>query len=369
LKSTGPSQNLTIDRLARGGSGVGRLTSGPKSGMVVFVPLTAPGDQIHFEIVSEKKSFCLGQLKEITSPSEFRRPADCEYFESCGGCTWLHVDYEEQVRQKKEILGGAFTKIGFKDSFDFVPSPSEFGYRNRIQLEVREGVGHYHMRGSSELVPIKACKIADPAINHFLQTGLDQLPDGRFEIAVDFRGKTHVRGIKDPHNPQLFSQVNEPQNQNIKSDLKKVLKDIPKNLNAIELYAGSGNFTGVLLESFKFVKSVEIDKASVEQGRKLFPAARWIANDVDRQLKKEVDEYELMFLDPPRTGVADKSLANISRLKPDYILYLSCDPMTQTRDIQRLQKTGYEIILLRGYDMFPQTDHIESLVLLRANPA
>ena len=79
----------------------------------------------------------------------------------------------------------------------------------------------------------------------------------------------------------------------------------------------------------------------------------------------------MLVLDPPRDGVGQTVMALIARRKPSLIVYVSCDPATLARDLVRFkeatdkQKAKYEVIEARGIDMFPQTDHIEAMVVLR----
>jgi 23S rRNA (uracil1939-C5)-methyltransferase len=75
-------------------------------------------------------------------------------------------------------------------------------------------------------------------------------------------------------------------------------------------------------------------------------------------------EYDLVVVDPPRTGLSKEVLAGLIRVGPKRILYVSCDPPTLARDLRAIVAAGYRAARLQGYDMFPQTMHIETLVEL-----
>ena len=72
----------------------------------------------------------------------------------------------------------------------------------------------------------------------------------------------------------------------------------------------------------------------------------------------------MIILDPPRDGIHPKALPKILSYGVDHIVYISCNPETQVRDVRVLQKGGYKVEKCEGYDMFPHTFHIENVVLM-----
>src|SRR5690606_11017012 len=94
---------LEISTLAQGGSGVGR-----SNGLVIFVPYTCPGDLVEVEITALKKKFAEATLRKILRASTHRVQAPCVYFGECGGCTWQHVSYQEQLNQKSLMIKHLF---------------------------------------------------------------------------------------------------------------------------------------------------------------------------------------------------------------------------------------------------------------------
>lgn len=162
---------VTIEKLAFGGAGFGHW-----EGKACFVPFTAPGDIVRIDVVSEKRSFINGQVREFIEPSPLRVPPPCEVFGSCGGCHLQHVPYDLQVTQKHEIFTGLMGRIARVDADRIqpvVPSPDPFGYRSRIQLKVRYAAGQIHIgfyRASSHFVVgvPQHCCISAPAVNSVL---------------------------------------------------------------------------------------------------------------------------------------------------------------------------------------------------------
>ena len=76
------------------------------------------------------------------------------------------------------------------------------------------------------------------------------------------------------------------------------------------------------------------------------------------------EKIDVVFMDPPRSGSDEAFLQSVCRLSPDQVVYISCDPQTQKRDLAVLRAGGYHVREIQPVDMFPQTAHIETVVLL-----
>jgi len=143
----------------------------------------------------------------------------------------------------------------------------------------------------------------------------------------------------------------------------------------LELYAGIGNFGLPIARAGGLVTFVEGNPSALADARynarvnhlgrcrfRLSSAEAFVANS-------DVGEYDAVVIDPPRTGLGKEVLAGLVRLKPHRILYLSCDPPTLARDLRAMHDAGYRVMRLQGFDMFPQTMHIETLVQLTPEQA
>lgn len=188
---------LTIDSLAFGGNGVGRL-----DGKAVFVPLTAPGDRVRCRIVRDKGRWAEGELLEIMQPAVGRCQPCCPVFGRCGGCQWQHLPYADQCQWKERIfhdllLRQAKAEVGVLRPLVVAPRP--FGYRSRVQFKCRLGrdglvIGFYR-RGSHYVENIESCPLAPQAINQLifplrrtleLSGAADRVP--QVDVAVDDLG-------------------------------------------------------------------------------------------------------------------------------------------------------------------------------------
>ena len=145
---------LTVTGITNEGNGVGRADN-----IAVFVPMTAVGDEIDCKIVKVGKSYCYGIVEKIITPSKERTEPDCPVFAKCGGCTFRHFNYAEELRVKQEAVEASFTRIG-KLSLDHEPilgCDRTDRYRNKAQYPVAEQEGRavcgFYSRRSHRVVP------------------------------------------------------------------------------------------------------------------------------------------------------------------------------------------------------------------------
>lgn len=167
-KRPGPDiRTVTVESLAYGGAGVAR-----SEGLVLFVPYGLPGDEVEVEVVEKKRDYGTAQITELLNPSPHRRAPPCPAFGTCGGCQWLHLTYDEQLRAKAQILRETLARLGGLPDVPIappIPSPRELHYRTRVQLKVRAtGRGYqmgFYAAGSHTLVPLEGCPLADETVN------------------------------------------------------------------------------------------------------------------------------------------------------------------------------------------------------------
>lgn len=363
---------VKIDRLSVGGKGVAR-----HEGFVVFVPDTLPGEMVEIEVTKVKSSFAEARLVTVTQASEHRVAPACPVASTCGGCDWQHINYPEQLRQKRELLLeslGKFTGIDRNKLNSLVgetvPSPNEFRYRNRIQLHHYAGKLGYHRRGSHDIVDITDCLIAENSIVTQLERikpELAKAKPGRIEIHATHRME-----------PGGFSQVNSGQNQNlvtfvigeIQNRLGK--KSDVADLAVFDLFAGAGNFSLPLARLGIHVTAVELNAESVSRAQSeinnlsLFNL-RFVQNDVAaflRDIRGKEPKVEVVLLDPPRAGCSPEVVDELIKLNPTNLVYVSCDPVTLARDLKFFFAAHYCFESATPFDMFPQTSHVETVTVL-----
>lgn len=155
--SLGQEIDLTIERLGINGEGVGRW-----QGFTIFVFGALPGEKIRARIYEARKTFARAEILEHQETSSHRVKPPCPLFGRCGGCTLLHLNYEEQLVAKRQKVVDALERIAKIDAevLPCIASPQPLSYRNKIQLPVSENLrlGLY-AAASHELVEIEKCSI------------------------------------------------------------------------------------------------------------------------------------------------------------------------------------------------------------------
>ncbi|NJN17127.1 MAG: 23S rRNA (uracil(1939)-C(5))-methyltransferase RlmD [Oscillochloris sp.] len=181
------------------------------------------------------------------------------------------------------------------------------------------------------------------------------MPVGAHELAIGpntfFQNNVHLLD-------QLLSAVRDA-----------ALADLASPPRIADLYGGVGTIALHLAPAAAEVVCVESVAESVALAKESTANAgisnlRPVFADVASFLQETAPEtFPIMIADPPRTGLGPEVCAELNRLKPERIVYVSCNPLTQVEDLQALAG-AYSIRSLRGYDMFPHTPHVESIAVL-----
>ena len=264
--------DLRIEDIAFGGKGVAR-----EQGKAVFVPYTIEGELVLAEIVREKKQFVEAELVEVKESSPDRVEPLCPYFGRCGGCAYQHISYEHQLAIKWRQVRDALQRIGkLKDvpMRPIIPSPKQYGYRNRITVHAQEGVIGFFRRDSHQLIDIEHCPISTDEVNRAL-TELRAQPrvrDGHYTL----RAST---------SPRVFSQTNDE----VADALRDLVVDLvpPKQELLIDAYCGAGFFAKALLDKFERVIGIDWDRFAIAAAKEnATEKETYVAGDVETELQK-----------------------------------------------------------------------------------
>lgn len=363
--------------MSYGQGGVGR-----HEGQVIFVPFAAPGDLVQVSISEKHKNFSIAEIDKVLEPGPSRVQAPCPVFGRCGGCQWQHLSYEEQLKQKQQIVETAFSKAKLQvEKFETIAASSrDYNYRNRIQLHWQKGHIGYYARKSHDLVAIDSCPIAENEINYFLPELRKKLSirkeDVRFEIALNAEFQPTMSESAAHAESHAFSQVNRFQNEAMISEALAVSKEF-KPERIFDLYAGSGNFTFPLFQqhSRATILAAELSEKSVAKAKEVCLARnispkglQFYVADVGAFLRRQrLHPTDFVLLDPPRTGCDEAVMNNLASQNFRKMVYISCNPMTLVRDLSRMlaKNPRWKIERVKPFDMFPQTDHIEVFAELR----
>jgi 23S rRNA (uracil1939-C5)-methyltransferase len=405
-------RDITIDELAPSGEGVG-IADERGERRAIFVPGVARGERVQVEVDFRTRP-ARAKLLSVLEPSADRVPPPCAFVDRCGGCDWMHLAHETRIaehgRTIAQLLGVPVTRAW--------PATQELGYRTRARVHVRaKGRVVAGMMGhrTHEPASVSSCVVLHPALDrarlaleHVLEgargTGEarlalgaieeprravvdliwkgEPLPGatyGRFDVFAGARifeeGARVPASIGDPTPyvigadgeplrlaPGGFSQATESGNQILARRVAELAGD---DGPCTELYAGAGNLT-VLLARAREVVALESDHDACIAARANLAArglsARVIEGDAGAFAIPKTTK--LVVLDPPREGARAVATALASQRRPPRILYVSCDPPTLARDVKILLAAGFRPSAVETFEMFPQTSHVETIVML-----
>jgi 23S rRNA (uracil1939-C5)-methyltransferase len=417
--------NVTIESIAAGGDGVGRV-----DGLACFIPRTAPGDVVHASLVVHARH-ARGRVLQLLTASPSRVAPLCRHYDAdqCGGCQLQHLALRSQCDAKATIVREALRRIGgrFVDLPTVESSADAWHYRRKITLTVihrgQGWIGGLHPLDDPDAVfPLEECPICDagliaawesvksasqwlpaaPSLRVMLRLldgdtdahadagtdaagtrrfaavitgGTDWSAASRFADAVPglealwWQAATGTRHTIVPpaeadRGAASFVQVNRAMAARLLDYVEAQVRTFSPH-TVIDAYAGTGLLASRLGRSGVQVTAIEWDRDAVTAMRHELPGdAVVIAAAVEAALPAALPA-DVVVLNPPRTGVDEtvtRSLASAATLGVRAIVYVSCDPATLGRDLHRL--TGWCIASLRCFDMFPQTAHVETVCVL-----
>lgn len=382
---------VTIERIVPGGYGLAHA-----DGKTIFVSLAAKGDRAIVRVEKDKGAILFASIVELLEPSPLRQTPPCRYFGRCGGCDFQQMNYSAQLEAKREIIIDCLqriAKIEPPNEIEVNPSPSELHYRTRAQwhYDNQRNLFGYYEQSSRNVCDVVECPILIPRLNATLKSfrALKQSDDLPFDVK-DFHAvaggeetsllpepdfspakniNLEINGFNYSFSAEVFFQTNY---ELLPSLIDYAIGHMTDGKTALDLFCGVGLFTLPLAKKFERAVGVEFSPQSISFARENAKRAKlenisFVCAGVSDWLKETVDEIgevDFILLDPPRAGAENKTIESITKLKPKRITYVSCDPATLARDLKKLINDGFTLEKIAGFDLFPQTHHVETVALL-----
>ena len=413
-----------MTEVAYGPSALGRTAEG----QVVFVDDALPGERVVAEVASRKRNYINTRAVEVLESAPERVTPPCAYVPACGGCQWQHATYDAQVRMKARVFAETMRRAAVAvPEADVLACDIPFRYRIRGEFHVVQDQGAtrlgFNRRRTYQLVAVDDCLIhhehitealpgicralaevgphevrgvrltttpdrrellwrplgaaAPPALQEALAGQLPGWLVHQDSLTLQFEG-ARIDGR--PDNPifrvdsETFIQVNHGQAHRLYGRALDYLGDRPGRL--VEGYSGFGAMS-LLAGTRPDERARPSAITMIDGNRPALVLARLharlhgvdqvtlLAGTVEEKLPLlEAGEADTVILDPPRAGCDSAVPAELERLRPARVVYVSCDPSTLGRDLHRLEARGFRVEAQAVIDMFPQTYHIESVSLL-----
>jgi 23S rRNA (uracil1939-C5)-methyltransferase len=420
--------DITIEKIAFGGDGIGRYKNFP-----VFVCGVVPGDTVRVRLTHILKDMCRGEIIEFTSRSSNRVQPRCPYFGECGGCQFQNLVYTAQLKMKEVMASDIFSKIGGVDTRvrSVIGSPESYEYRIRTRLQASATKSNiqigYFAEKSNRCIPIDQCPLLTKPLNNILKHLPELMPHpGTAPVpqeihlhmstennscAIHFSGSDTIFDIESIYNSSMrkslpvtgvssgcdsnyqyigndvlthktgryvfdintssFFQINHFLHKKLIDQVIMLSSPSPGD-TVLDLYSGCGFFS---LPMAPFVQSVigvdsnaqAIDCANRNSLRMNLSNSRFVVSD-DKTFFQLPDimnkRFSLVITDPPRKGLSSEAINGLLKLKPAKLMYISCDPATLARDLRKLCDGDFRVRVIQPIDLFPHTYHLECLVFL-----
>jgi len=410
---------LVVEKPAAGGRMIARV-----DGQVVLVAGTIPGERVVARVDRLGKGVAYASTQDVEEPSPDRRTGSGD--PQCGGCLYAHIGYDRQLALKSLIIADAFARIArlpLPTAVIVAPSPIE-GYRMRARLHRRGRRFGFYREGTHDLCDARQTDQLLPATCDVIdRLGADLGPLGdevdEIDLAENLDASERVVHLRTatPHSPASraasFSMAGltglalsapgggcrvvsgsahvtdrfdvgaggpiavrrhvlaffQGNRFLLRQLVAHVVDQVPVGGAVIDLYAGGGLFAVAAARTGQArVTAVEGDRVAAEdlivnaaaaEGRMI--QARH--QSVEAFVRSAPPGADAVIVDPPRTGLSREALDGVIRLRPRRVIYVSCDVATLARDARLIVGNGYEMIRADAFDLFPNTPHVECVVV------
>ncbi|NLN93281.1 MAG: class I SAM-dependent RNA methyltransferase [Candidatus Hydrogenedens sp.] len=378
---------VTVDSVAHGGDGIGRVF-----GLVVFVTGAFPGDKVLARLTRTGKKAAWSVMEKLITPGPARTEEHASSPLPCtSSCLWHEFAYPYQAEWKCRILSDAVKRIGGIDiTVNWLEQPEQRqGYRTRANFHGDGKKLGYYLRRSHEIIEAGSCPSNHPRLSAALAELQQFSHQGNVQVTVN------------PENDEVLIFLNEGNAKmrahfptlNLKSDpkrhsfpfdgvpivngcfsqasliLNRLLKDkvdasIGDAQSLLDLYCGSGNFS-LHHRDHRKVLGLDQSRQAIDAAKEIAPHSYRRGNENDMKYVLQLNSWDVILLDPPRVG-ALPIVDALRDSRAERIVYVSCDPATLARDLKILCKTdSWTVQEVTAVDMFPHTPHVEAVALLK----
>ena len=374
------------------GNGITRIDN-----FVVFIPYTLRDEKVKIRITKVNKRFAIGKIEEIITKSDRRCEVKCKHYNECGGCSFLHMSFDDEESKKLSYI-----KKLFNNDVKEILTSNEYNYRNKATFHVKDGHIGYYSENTNDLVEFDECLLLDDRINKIYNVlkesnlkGIDEVVvrTTKSSIMIIIKGDIEtfnyekltneikidsiylnnkliygnaytieeLGNIKYSIYPNAFFQVN---TDNMKIMYDKVKEYAGSGNKLLDLYCGTGTIGIYLKDNFKKVTGIEVNKeailnANINKNLNNLKDIDFICGDASIAVN---DNYDVIVVDPPRNGLSKKVVNFLNESKTKTIVYVSCNPKTLKRDIELMNK--YKLVSMECINMFNKTKHVECVCKL-----
>lgn len=384
-----PITPVTVTKFIPGGEALGTLDDGKK----IFFWNALPGEKVtEYQITKNKSHYLEAVATKIQNNSKHRIiPQDACFLSTS---PWQIMSYDYELEQKQALVVEFFREHGINiDTPEIITDGKDYFYRNKMEYSLfydhNDNKIHlaFHARGSHQKLPIQSSSIEHPEIFAAASQIVDELnnthadsrqyqslllrcnKNGEVSGGLYENHQPHpkFKNLKDTilgrtysYSPNGFFQINLPVYELALAEIKNHITTD----NVLDLYSGVGTI-GLSVAYDKNLTLVECNKSAYQEllnNTKNLNHATAIL-DKSENVTNYLASDQTVILDPPRAGCDEKLITKLLEVTPTKIIYLSCNPATEARDVKKLL-AKYHLDFIKTFNFFPRTPHIENLVVL-----
>jgi 23S rRNA (uracil1939-C5)-methyltransferase/tRNA (uracil-5-)-methyltransferase len=382
---------ITIETLTNLGHGLARV-----DGWVVMVPFALPGERVIARVYRNHKNYSDAELVQVLVASPNRVEPRCPLFGQCGGCQYQNMRYKEQIAWKRQQVAELLKHMARIEHAvePVIPSPVQFGYRSKITPHFappKDGriteIGFLADSSRYRIVDVPHCDIAMPELNAKLTPVRDDVRANasRYRKAATLLLRASQGNVLTQSSQTAVEIVDGVRFefqagdffQNNPFILPAFVQHVAAEAKAsgarflLDAYCGSGLFALSCARHFEQVVGVEISESSVAKAKHNaeingITNAQFMAGSAERIFANVAQPAceTAVIVDPPRAGCGDDFLGQLLAFAPRSVVYVSCNPATQMRDLVKFCEAGYQLRKVQPFDLFPQTRHLECVITL-----
>ena len=393
---------VKIEKLDNFGRGITYL-----KGKITFVENALPDEEVEIEVIREAKKFLEGKVIKYYVMSKERIDVVCPYYSVCGGCDLEHISLTLENKFKEQKIKNILQKYaGITEVISPIEAKEAYSYRNKVTFHVKNKKIGFYKNNSNDLIEIDCCLLANEKIN-FLIKPLKELAKKNDLVEIMIRTtndeKTvlvHLKGdisiyeeilplvdvliINDKvvtKSSFLITKIGSKSYQLSATSFFQINKELTKNLydevlnvvknnsyeKVLDLYCGTGSIGLYISNYVKTVIGIDYNEANIKdanENKKINKSknCEFVCAKVEDVINSYSD-IDLIIVDPPRAGLKKNALDTIIKIEPRSLIYISSDVITLARDLNLL-KEKYEIKMIKPFNMFPRTYHLESFCVL-----
>lgn len=370
---------------------------------ICFVENALEEELVELNIYKETSKYQEAIAKSIDNLSQDRIKEECPLSSICGGCQLNHMSYQKELNWKTEKVKDIFKRIASIELNNIkINSINRDYYRNKITLHGKNNKLGYYTKDNKDIIPITNCLISNKTINNLLpvisknknlKKVIIKTNNNEQKVMISIEGEVNnieelkslvdvlviknklytkdndiineIGKFKYYEKIDSFFQINEELTESL---YNKIKASLDKEYNrGLDLYCGTGTIGIYLSDKIKKIIGVDNNKDNIDEANKNLILnntnnVEFICEKVENVIDKFKD-IDIAIVDPPRSGLDKKTINYLKEINPQKIIYVSCDPITQARDINIL-KDNYQLTNVELFNMFPRTYHCESIAVL-----